>query len=251
MGISMKHLIGYVIWNKYENLDWIFEGINQSFHPADVDLVFLLDNPQDAPVYSYRYRINSLNKKGFSVLSVCYTTVDTYKFPCQNRLMQKALGKGYRSIICPQDDQQIMDPYFISNLNNILDLYGEAIGVIGCRDGFDFGYGNMVSSQWSESEYDQPRLKNGDMAPVKIINDGPIVYPVSTIEKVGLNETELYHRFYIEDDYSMKCNEAGLQNLVMGNSLVHDRSKNSTASDHYSNNYGELDLIKFREKWKL
>lgn len=245
----MKHLLGYVIWNKAEQIEWLIDGILESFDPKQVDLAFVFDNPTDGSFGKFTELLPKLS--AYNVVFVKVTGVDTYKFPCQNYLLEFAIEKRkYKTLICPQDDQKITDPYMIHNIENILDR-DRHVGVIGLRDGFEFGYGNMVSSSWSESEYDQPRLNNGAWNQVKLINDGPIVYPISTIKKVGTHDVESYNRFYIEDDYCMKCNEAGLRNYVMGNSLIHDRSKSSVASDHYSSNFGEQDLIKFRNKWNV
>ncbi len=246
----MKHLLGYVIWNKASMIKWLLEGISDSFDPVKVDLAFVFDDPTDGSFSVFSENIDLV--KDFKVVYTNITRNPYYKFPCQNMLMDFAQQeyRKYISLICPQDDQRITDPDFVYNLEYLL-RSEKNVGIIGCRDGFDFGYGNMVSSEWSESEYDQPRIKRGDYRRVSLINDGPIIYPLSTINKVGKHDVETYHRFYIEDDYGMLCNAEGLTNYVMGNSLIHDRQKSSLASDHYSSNFGEQDLIKFREKWDL
>lgn len=246
----MKHLLGYVIWNKAEMIEWLFDGILFSFLPHEVDLVFVLDNPNEETRKSFWEHRKKL--AGFNVFEYFTDEKTTYKFPCQNILLQYAFKHSdkYKTLICPQDDQKIMDESLIKHLDATLS-YLPNIGVIGLRDGFDFGYKNMFSSEWSESSYNQERLAPGFIRPVQLINDGPIIYPIETIKKIGPHDVESYYRFYIEDDYCMKCNAAGLQNFVMGNNLIHDRSMSSIASDHYSSNYGELDLATFRKKWNI
>lgn len=251
----MKHLLGYVIWNKVKMLDWLTDGIVESFSPDQVDLLFVLDNPTDGSTEKLLDICNSkLSKFKFEIKVF---TEEKYKFPCQNWMMNYAVDNGYDTLIAPQDDQKITDEWLIDNINNVLREYGVNIGVIGLRDGFDFGYGNMFSSGWSESVLSAvDRLLNGEPIEVQLINDGPIVYPVSTIRNIGVNDVETFRRFYIEDDYAMRCHRAGLKNIVMGNNLIHTKVLShgvnaSKASNHYENNDGELDMNAFKLKWKI
>lgn len=245
----MKHLLGYVIWNKAKMIDWLIDGILHSFKPDEVDLAFVFDNPTDGSFEKFNESIHRLS--GYKIAYLKITGKDTYKFPCQNYLMEFAATQNYMTLICPQDDQKIMDEYLVHNIESTLTRVGTEVGVIGLRDGFSFGYKDMVSSLWSESEYGQPRLNNGAYNFCELVNDGPLVYPIQTIKDVGLNDVESYKRFYIEDDYCMKCNAAGKQNIVLGNTLIHDRTLSSVGSDHYSSNFGEVDLNTFRNKWHL
>lgn len=244
----MKHLLAYVIWNKVNMLEWLIDGIVDSFNPNDVDLLFVLDNPIDGTDTKLIELMGSkLNK--FNVRLRTFNE-ETYKFPCQNMAMNVALAFGYKSVICPQDDQKITDKNLIANINKAFGLYGEKLGCIGFRDGFDYGYQNMISSEWSESTLStRQRLNNGETKEVTLINDGGICYPLHLIKAIGYNDVETFKRFYIEDDYAQRGHNAGFINIVMGNSLIHDRTLSSVASTHYEGNIGETDLKAFKAKW--
>jgi len=170
--------------------------------------------------------------------------------------MKYALDNGYRTLIAPQDDQKVTDPNLVANIERLLNYAGDDnIGCIGLRDGFnDLSYKEMASSEWSESTFPgQVRLPNGAFMPRRLINDGGIVYPTTTIKKAGYNDVERYKRFYIECDYAARCHAAGLRNYVMGNSLIH-RNAHAEAtfgSTHYLDpKIGENDLKTYQRKWK-
>lgn len=228
-------------------LDWITDGIINSFNPEDVDLLFVLDNPTDGSAEKLS-EICRTKLKGFQ-LDLHIFHDETFKFPCQNWMMEYVFVNGYKSLIAPQDDQKINDKNLIKNIDKIFDQYGDLLGCIGLRDGFEFGYHGMVSSKWSESEYRQPRLENGEFKEVKLINDGPIIYPYTTIKTIGYNDIKTYKRFYIEDDYAQRCWSEGLKNIVLGNELFHQKLNCSKNTTHYSNNDSELDIKAFKNKW--
>ncbi len=247
----MKHLLGYVIWNKVKMLDWIADGILESFTPDQVDLLFVLDNPIDGTELKIFEIIQGKLKNYHCTVNVFRE--ETYKFPCQNWMMQYTIDNNYKSLIAPQDDQKIIDPKLIENIDKVFESYGEQLGVIGLRDGFYYGYQDMISSEWSESTLSTiPRLKNGEYCTSPLLNDGGLVYPNHTIKKIGLNDVENYERFYIEDDYCARAHYTfGLFNVVMGNSLIHDRAVSSIASKHYDSDHQIRDLKTFTDRWKL
>lgn len=246
----MKHLLAYVIWNKVNMVEWLIDGIVDSFNPFSVDILFVLDNPIDGTEKKILELCES-KLKGFHVFVKIFR-VETYKFPCQNWAMEYAGVNGYISVICPQDDQRITDKYLLKNIDKAFDVYGDLLGCIGFRDGFDYGYQNMISSEWSESTLTaEPRLLNGETKEVTLINDGGICYPLHLINAIGYNDVETFKRFYIEDDYSLRATKLGFKNLVMGNSLIHDRTLSSVSSTHYEGNIGETDLKAFKAKWNL
>lgn len=245
----MKHLLGYVIWNKVNMIEWIVDGIIHSFKPTAIDILFVLDDPKDGSDKKIRAEIKT-RLKGFKC-KVVVLKQDTGKFTCQNLMMKYCLENKYKSLIAPQDDQKVTDKKLISNINKVFDKYGETLGVIGLRDGFDFGYQNMISSEWSESPNSTvPRLKNGEAKECTLLNDGGLIYPLHLISKIGFNDVENYKTFYIEDDYCMKAKRSRFINVVMGNSLIHDGVRASMPTTHYnSNSISSADIETFKSKW--
>lgn len=244
-----KHLLGYVIWNKVKMLDWIADGILESFTSDQVDIIFVLDNPIDGTDEKLLEIIN--NKLKFYSCLIHIFKEETYKFPCQNWMMKYCIDNNYKSLIAPQDDQKIIDKNLISNIDNLYQAYKEKLGVIGLRDGFFFGYREMISSEWSESDYSKaPRLQNGQFIERPLLNDGGLIYFNHVIKKVGFNDVENFKRFYIEDDYCARAYYThGLTNIVLGNNLIHDRSISSIASTHYNDNTSFHDLQIFNDRW--
>jgi hypothetical protein len=250
VGGNMKHLLGYVIWNKERMLDWYADGIIESFSPEQVDVLFVLDGPYDGTDEKLPEVIERRLKDFKCTIKIFKE--EKFKMPCQNWMMQYCIDNNYKSLIAPQDDQKFTDPNLIKNIENLYEKYGEKLGVIGLRDGFYFGYQNMISSDWSESVLsNQPRLKAGEYVERPLSNDGPIIYFNHVIKKIGFNDVENYKIFYIEDDYCARAHyENGLTNILLGNSLIHLKNT-AIASELYGRHYEINDLKYFRERWKL
>lgn len=247
----MKYLLAYVIWNKVNMLDWIVDGIVESFNPKDVDLLFVLDNPVDGSKEKLFFIQNEKLKNFNFIKQELYP--EQYKFRCQNYAMKYTVEHNYKAVLMPQDDQKITDKNLISNIEKIINQYGDKLGLIGMRDGFNFGYGEMISSEWSESTLSTRRLKNGEFAESKLLNDGGLIYTTELIKKIGYHDVETFKRFYIEDDYCARAHyDYGLTNIVMGNDLIHKKENASFNSDHYDEKkfFSQHDLHEFTKRWK-
>lgn len=247
----MKGLLAYIIWNKVNMLEWLTDGIVENFDPEKTDLLFILDNPIDGTDIKLKEILDTKLSK-FKHIGHSYFE-DTYKFPCQNMALKVCKDRNYDYVICPQDDQKITDKNLVENIENTIKLYGENLGVIGLRDGFDFGYGNMYSSEWSESVLSQEkRLSNGEVHSCLLLNDGGLVYTRKLIETIGFHDVDSYKRFFIEDDYCAKAHyDFGLTNILLGNDLIHRKENVSINTDHYdrSMNYEVGDMEAFKNKW--
>jgi hypothetical protein len=246
----MKHLLGYVIWNKVSMLDWLADGIIESFTPDQVDVLFVLDGPYDGTDEKLPEVISRKLKDYKCTVKVFKK--EKFKFPCQNWMMKYCIDSNYKSLIAPQDDQKFTDPKLIETIDGIFEKYGENLGVIGLRDGFYFGYQDMISSDWSESVLSKvPRLKAGEYVERPLMNDGPIIYFNHVIKKIGYNDVENFQVFYIEDDYCARAHYTnGLTNILLGNSLIHFKNT-AIASELYGKNYEVKDLQTFRDRWSL
>ncbi len=229
-------------------IDCIVDGIIESFTPEQVDIYFVLDHPTDGTAERI-YKACQISLKAFDTTTF-HTQTETFKFPCQNRILNRVVDMNYKAAICPQDDQKITDKKLIGNINNVFNIYGDKLGVIGLRDGFRMNYADMVSSEWSESTMTKaPRLGNGVFAERPLLNDGGLIYFQHVINKVGLHDVNSYERFYIEDDYCARSNNAGLKNIVMGNSLIHDRTISGVTSTNYDNDRPARDAKTFKDRW--
>lgn len=245
----MKVLVAYVIWNKHDMINWLCSGILKSFPNKEVDVYFLLDNPIDGTDQLFEDGTVSSILKGYNVKwSIHYANpLEQFKFHLQNIALKYGYENGYDWIICPQDDQKIEDPYLLDNFTD----WNDNVGLIGGRDGFNSldykdGYGSLFSHPVGE---DYTWLKNGDHAPVRYLNDGPLIYRRSTIEKVGYHD-ENFKVFLSELDYCRRCEEAGLINWVLGMSIVHEKFNTFRSNVYYErHNYSAQDTALFNQKW--
>lgn len=240
----MKTLVVYVIWNKHDMVRWICEGIIKSF-PKETDIYFLLDDPidgtddvfeEDVPKWlnGYKIKVDIFGKKSF-------------KYELLNIALEYGLANGYDWIICPQDDQKIQDPYLLNDLSK----FKEPIGLIGGRDGFwKLDYKNATGSMFSVPTGENYRyLRPGEYTEVKYLNDGPLIYHRSTIEKIGFHDLG-FKVFMSEVDYCERCFRAGLPNINLGMYLAHEKFGTLRTNFHYKkHDYSKLDNDYFHAKW--
>lgn len=230
-------------------LTWLCSGIRKSFKPDQVDLYFLLDNPIDGTDMMFDDgSIQTHHLQGFNVkYSIHYAhPQEQFKFHLQNIGMKYGYDNGYEWIICPQDDQKIEDPLLLQNLK-ILDNNG----LVGGRDGFDkLDYTNGCGSLFSHPVGEgYTWLLNGQFRNVRYLNDGPLCYHRSTIEKVGYHDIG-YKVFMSELDYCLKCEAAGLRNHVLGMSIVHEKFFTFRSNVYQQkHNISEHDSNYFNSKW--
>lgn len=247
----MKILLAFTIWNKVNMLDWIADGIIDSFDPNEVDLLFLFDDPKDGSerkIYDIYYKKLKRFRMGTEVFPE-----GGRKFLCHNFAIDEAVKLNYDFLIASQDDQKYQDKELINNIKKIDAQYGDKLGYIGLRDGYDWGYGNMVSSQWSESVHATCRLKPGEWAEVQLVNDGGMVYTNRLMKLLGHHDTENFFHYYCETDYAMQAHKRGLQNIVMGNNLIHKKPENgasfATTYEDTGSQISAKDLQAFKNKW--
>lgn len=257
----MRVLICYVIWNKHEMMNWLCSGLYKSFKDKEVDIYFLLDNPIDGTdqMFMDGTMDTILPKSRFNWhFTVHYGhPLEQFKFHLQNIGLKYGYENGYDWIICPQDDQKLEDPLLLQNIRKVYnDGRGPAatpqrIGLIGGRDGFDeLDYKNAWGSLFSHpTGIGYKWLKNGDLASVNYLNDGPLCYHRSTIEKVGYHD-EKFKVFMSELDYCRRCTKAGLQNYVLGMSVVHEKFGTLRSNLYYQRHeISKHDADYFNKKW--
>ena len=243
-----KSLVCYVIWNKHDMMLWICSGIKKSFTPDQVDLYFLLDNPIDGTDILFEDGTIQELLPDFNIKWTYHyaNPLEQFKFHLQNIGMKYGLENGYEWVICPQDDQKIEDPFLLQNLKRFI-----REGLVGGRDGFDKlnykdGSGSLFSHPIGEG---YTWLKNGDFKSVTYLNDGPLCYHKSTIEKVGYHDLG-FKVFLSELDYCRRCEALGLKNHVLGMSIVHEKFGTLRSNVYLQkHNYSEQDSNYFRSKW--
>ena len=147
-----------------------------------------------------------------------------------------------------QDDMYIQDSFLIPDLTKLYNENPNA-GLITLRDALTITWQPTHGSNFSDSTVVN-RLRSGEYVSSPIVNDGTLILNKNTVNKVGLFDED-FIAFYVEYDYSLRCNNAGLINFAMGAEIVHLKVGRVIASDHYENdsNWGNKDLELLRKKY--
>jgi len=204
--------------------------------PDDTLVEFMFDDPQDNSVDNFKAYAKKSRREWLSVVFADEVQeIYTHRYA-----MAHGAELGCRAVICYQDDMRLTGP-IIEHVEAMLDHYGEGIGIAGGRDGYDGGYNQMVSAKWSESANITRRLENGEHAPARFLNPGPMIYPMSTYAKVGALPEGFKH-FYVWDAYCGMCMDKSLQNVVIGTALEHKKFGKVLTSTFYAGNAGAEDM---------
>lgn len=234
-------------------VSWLCSGILKSFPNKEVDVYFLLDNPIDGTDQLFEDGTVSRILRGYNVKWTYHyaNPLEQFKFHLQNIALKYGYENGYDWIICPQDDQKIEDPNLFYSVTQL--LKNDKIGLIGGRDGFDtLDFKNASGSLFSHPTGENYSwLTNGQWKEVKYLNDGPLIYSRSVIEKVGYHD-EKFKVFMSELDYCRRCYVAGLWNCVLGMSIVHEKFGTFRSNLYYERHgYSHQDHQYFRNKWDM
>ena len=209
----MTFTIGYPIYNKAHMLDEIIEGLSKNIK-IPVDYIFIFDGCTDNSEDIFDKISSKLNGK--------IHTENLFQLKTNNLLM-KQFQTDF--LIIFQDDMVLTDNNFIENIIKIIDKYNGSLGIIGCRDGFEKNYSEMVSSKFSGSTFPGCRtIESGEFVEKSMINIGPIVLSKKLIEKIGYFDEIYGIGAYEETEYALKCKYIhNLTNIVLGTDLIHSK----------------------------
>lgn len=247
----MKVYLHYTIWNKGAHVPWICEGIRTSM-PTNTILDFVLDHCTDATERNLELASIDIQYGGLSKFKKkVYHGNKKYRWPNTNDAIKRFMASDCDVFLSPQDDQQIKDKHLFKNLERL--LKEDNVGLIGMRDGIDNG--QYYSSNFSNGTEKTEWLVAGDYRKVVHVNDGPIALTKKTVEKVGYFD-EQYWVHYTDTDYSFRCNQAGLQNYVLGAEIVHEKWSCKVCgevqpSEVWSDEFSKHDYDIYRKKWLI
>ncbi len=245
----LRYMVGYPVWCKRDMLAWLIDGIRRSFDPKRTEVLFYFDACVDECQSVYNHmREFLLVDHGFKESSFSGNT-EILEVGGHRKLIELFMQSDCDVLIVPQDDQRLEAP-LIPPLDALFSQYGDKIGVIGGRDGFFTGYGEMASSEWSESTLCKTRLKHGMAVERPYLNSGPVIYNRKLIEAIGLPD-DGFKAFYVWDDYSERARRAGFKNFAMGMDLIHGKFGKVVASKLYQDGIEQHDRERLRAKWGL
>jgi hypothetical protein len=241
----MKFTIGYSIYNKAHMMDDIIDGLSSNIR-EDADYIFIFDGCTDGSEEVFDSLSHNLNGNISK-----YKTDNIFQLKSNNMMMDKFKTEF---LIIFQDDMVLQDQNFLSNIIKIYDIYNERLGIIGCRDGYEKSYSNMIGSPHSESN--REILEIGKFEERSMINIGPIILRKTLIEKVGKFDESYGVGGYEETEYALKCKyEHNLVNIILSIDIIHSKfehkNKNKTkhtSGDLLSNQITQNNQL-FRSRW--
>lgn len=220
----MKYIAAISAWNKVDMIAWLLHGLTSSFDPKDTEIVIHFDVCQDDSVKAFESMTDFwLTNKGFrwTKLLANPSQPQAREVGGHNAILRYALTTEADYVFIAKDDQHVNKPVWpcVEALNQQIQATGRRLGMIGGRDGYDWGYGRFAGSFWSESALHQ-RLQHGEWLERPCMNTGPLVYPRPVVEAVGFQD-ESFWAYYAWDDYALRALKAGFTNIVMGMDVTH------------------------------
>jgi len=222
----MKFTIAYSIFNKAHMLEEIINGLIKNIN-EDVNYIFIFDGCTDN---SYEI-FSQVSKKLKGDIKTLFT--DNIFQLKTNNLMMDMFETDFLVIF--QDDMVLQDKNFIKNIKKIYEIYKDNLGIIGCRDGYERGYSQMIGSPHSESR--REILQVGEFKERSMINIGPIVLTKNLINKIGKFDEIYGVGGYEETEYALKCKYVhGLTNIILSVDILHSKfeHKNKNKIKHTS-----------------
>jgi len=232
----MKILIAYGIWNKQDMMEWIVDGLTEHV-PAEVDVLFMFDDCKDDSIVNFENAIAKREDRNWICQAFNYEVHEIYM---HNFAIDYMLKHGYDCVIAFQDDMKLTGS-IIDHTEKVLKDYANRIGIFGGRDGYDFNFKGMQSSEWSESvQPGQQRHPHGTFVQCKYCNPGPMFFPRTAIEKVGKLDVNFRH-FFVWDDLCCRCLDVGLINGLLSTRLEHKKFGKVLPSTYYNDDSGAHD----------
>lgn len=251
----MKFFVHYTIWNKGAHVPWICEGIRTAF-PENTIVDFTLENCTDASELNLKTIFENSNTPNYygSLFGKPHSyrhSQKKYRWANVNDAIDRFMLSDADVFISPQDDMQIQDKDLVRNITNFFKEKSN-VGLIGLRD--VIVENKYYSSSFSYGSPETHWLTQGDYMPVNYVNHDPVILTKETVRKVGKFDEE-YIIHYVDNDYSFRCLEAGLQNYVMGAFIVHEKGECKICgalqpSDVWTQEVSAHDYNIYFNKWK-
>jgi hypothetical protein len=247
-----KFLIGYPVWQaRMSMLEWLLTGIKENIDPARADVVFYLDEHTLGDQQAFAVRAAAV-LPGFT-LTVAGGSHELREIGCHNWFISRMMDGNHDCLIVPQDDLRLSGATILTDLGRVLDQYGERIGYVGMREGYGYGLQGMVSSPF-DAKIATPKpveeLPVGTWREAIMVNPGPLVYPRSTVEKIGCLDVS-FHNWQWWADYALRARAHGLVNGVVSISADHAKCGEVRSSRIYAEtDWVTRDIALLNRRWR-
>lgn len=226
----MKLYLAYSLFGKPDMLSWLMEGIVDNFSPTDTQLGFFFDTDYDRVDEAFEHMrdfwLHCMGKPE------CNARTKPFKYEAwksdhqvrevggHNEILRHFMASDCDLCLIPQDDIRFLAP-IKHHLEQLMEDVGPKLGIVGGRDGYDWGLKNVAGSLWSDSNPGpETWLKHGQWTPRPMMNSGPIAYTRAVIEKVGYLDEE-FIAWHVWEDYGLRAEAAGFKNAIMGMDVRH------------------------------
>jgi hypothetical protein len=243
----MKPFIGIGVFDKPDMLQWILEGVRDSF-PGEKTVWFYFEDQKEYMVESLQ---EAMQATGFQPHECVWAGQigHIYEQGIHRFFLEHFMESDCDVLVIPHDDNKFTR-FLMPDLLGLWNTYGKRLGWVGGRDGYDFGYSGMVCSPFSLSDSTtKERIPVGEWREVRMLNTGPNVYFRHVVEKVGLPDPDM--PWYWWDEYSLRCEQAGLQNVLLSMDCLHEKFGRVTANpaELYNDKLVADCLKRLNEKW--
>lgn len=244
-----KYMVGYGIWNKQDMIGWLLDGISENV-PEVAHVAFVFDHCWDKSRENFNRMYNQF-LLGVPMSDLGNSERSLHEVGVHLTLMRHFMSKTNCDVlIMPQDDERISRPV-LPLLEKVLNKYGDRIGIIGGRSGYDIASSTNISARWVKATGNEKKnyLSPGGFTERPYVNTGPIVYPRSTIEKAHYLDAG-YEHWFIWEDYAASCKYThGLTNVVVDFPIRHLRFGGAPATTYYNDGSLSRDRKRMVQKW--
>lgn len=208
-----RFTVGYTIFNKANLIPDIIDGLKKCFSKDD-EFIFLFDSCVDRSLEVFKEQ----NLEGYNY-QVIIPEGEQFEIKSNNRILKEAVNDV---IILFQDDMLCLDPSIKDKVTQVLNYFGDSLGLLGGRDGFELRSisfpekpVDMLSSWTHGVGGDRTMLSVGEFGVRTILNRGPVVFTRRLLDTVGYLNEDYYPQWGDDMDYCMRCKyKYGLSNVV-------------------------------------
>jgi hypothetical protein len=214
----MKPMVGVGVFGKQDMIGWMLEGIVNCF-PKGTHVVFFFEACTDQSLPNFL----ELAPKMLQDYPWSYGQSATHvlEHGVHNWLIDEFMKTDCDLLVVPHDDNKFLGTSVLADIEKVIVTFGDSLGWISARDGYEASYRNMVSSPFSASNGGtMTKLPVGEFAAKSQMNTGPVVYTRKLVKKIGKPDMA-YEGWYWWDDYALKAKHAGLQNVLLSMDCLH------------------------------
>ena len=239
----MDWSVGYTIYNREDLVIPILKGVAKCFPQACEVIIHFDACTDESHQVFWKYR-SVLGKRKVRVLR---SSRDLFELKSNNLLIDVFTGDVLAIF---QGDMICVDENICERAEKIIAEYGDSLGLLGARDGFEVVGGkrvNLTKNRWSTSKGNRI-IREGEHVEKSFVNKGPIFLTRHTVNKLKGFSEDFYPGSYDDRDFCCRAKyDHDLTNVVMFSKVLEDRKASTTKLNEpllYS-----LNQTKFVDKW--